>query len=123
MNKHGFVFQNDYDSNDFHFLLSDDDILNASIDKNSLTINTLKQGFAYVYVQSLSYPHLFDVFEINVGKFIEPSGKIILHVGDEITFLNLHNRSFNEWKVSDDSLATITSTGKLTSKSEGIVEV
>ena len=48
---------------------------------------------------------------------------INLHIGDEISFENLQNKTFSDWHISNQELAKINRNGKFQSLKEGKVDV
>lgn len=120
LNNNGFTFSNQIEG--IYYLISDPTILDVSFNNGKLSFITREKGNAQIYIESTENPLLFEVLDVRVGNFVEPSGSLVVHLGDEIAFNN-KDIDVSKWSVSNEEVASISPQGYLHTKSEGESEV
>lgn len=124
LDKFGRVFSNARNDFDVQFVVSNPEVVSLFFDRNSndLVVNTKAKGTSVIHVQSMKYPHLFDVFVIRVGPMIKPEGNLNIHVGSTIKFEALREMD-HSWQTTDLNVLDIDKNGLATGVNVGSAQI
>ena len=113
---------------------SDDEI--ATVDANGVvTAGSTKEGTVSIKATSVTYPDFFDSYDVIVAAATMPVSSVVLDsASTRINMLNTKTLAYTvlpalasnknvTWSTSDEAIATVDQTGKVTAVAGGLVDI
>lgn len=113
-NENGFLFPQPLEGVTLVALPTSLGVVSAKFDQQQsrLTVTANSMGSTYVVVYLDSNPAVYDIFRVEVGSLIMPSGPLVMHVGGQTTFKIGNSRGTVDrvkWESEDNAVLKVTS--------------